>query len=138
VITIKIYVLVAMGGFFGAICRYAVSNLVQSKHNSPFPYGTFIINLTGSFLLGFLFGTHNTLEPEIFFLFGTGFLGAYTTFSTFQFESIELIRKKRRLLSLTYMVLSVVFGIFLAYLGYLMGLGEVEGVNLIIGRMVLA
>lgn len=115
----KILALVAIGGFCGAISRYALSNFIQSRHKNPFPYGTFVINLTGSFLLGILFGKH-TLQPEIFFLLGTGFMGAYTTFSTFEFESIELIRKEKIIVSIIYLVLSVVLGIILAYLGYLL------------------
>ena len=116
----KIYLLVAIGGLFGAISRFALSAFIQSKHNRQFPYATFIINLTGSFFLGFLFGRHS-LKPEFFFLLGTGFMGAYTTFSTFEFESIELIRKERLLLSITYLISSVIIGVFLAYLGYLIG-----------------
>ncbi|SHJ93377.1 fluoride efflux transporter CrcB [Desulforamulus aeronauticus] len=116
----KIYVLLAIGGFIGAISRYALSSFIQSKHNSPFPYGTFIINLTGSFLLGFLFRRHN-LHPEMFLLLGTGFLGAYTTFSTFEFESIELIKKEKVVISVLYLTVSVVLGVILAYLGYLLG-----------------
>ncbi len=118
----KIYLLIAIGGLFGAISRFALSAFIQSKHNRRFPYATFIINLTGSFLLGFLFGRHN-LRPEFFFLFGTGFMGAYTTFSTFEFESMELIRKEKLLLAISYLVFSVIIGVFLAYLGYLIGKG---------------
>lgn len=115
-----ILILVGIGGFLGAIARYALANFIQSKHKSSFPYGTYIINLTGSFLLGVLFGKSN-LSPEMFFLFGTGFMGAFTTFSTFEFESIELIRKGKVIISLTYQVLSIVLGIALAFLGYLLG-----------------
>ncbi len=116
----KIYALVALGGFIGAISRYALSSYIQSKHQSPFPHGTFIINLTGSFLLGFLFRRYN-VHSEMFLLLGTGFLGAYTTFSTFEFESIELIRKEKVLISVLYLTASVVLGVILAYLGYLLG-----------------
>ncbi len=116
----KLYLLVALGGFLGAICRYSLSGFIQSKHNSSFPFGTFIVNLIGSFVLGFLFVRH-ICQPEIILLFGVGFTGAYTTFSTFQLESVELIRKKKLIMALSYINVSVVLGVFLAYLGSWVG-----------------
>lgn len=112
--------LVAAGGFLGASCRFLLGNFVQSKHRTAFPFGTFVINLTGSFLLGILFA-QNKIHPLVFFFFGTGFMGAYTTFSTFQLESNELRRKGNVLLCLVYILSSALLGILLAYLGYLVG-----------------
>lgn len=116
----KSFLLVAAGGFFGAICRFGINNFIQSKHNKPFPWGTFIINITGSFLLGLLFG-YKELPTDIFLLFGTGFMGAYTTFSTFELEAVELLRKKQVITSLLYLTASVLVGITLAYTGYITG-----------------
>ena len=115
-----ILLLVATGGFFGAVSRFSLGSFVQSKHSTPFPFGTFVINLTGSFLLGILFA-QNTMHPLVFFFFGTGFMGSYTTFSTFQLESNELIRKNKILLCLVYLLSSALLGILFAYLGYRVG-----------------
>lgn len=116
----SILLLVAAGGFLGAVCRFLLGNFVQSKHRTDFPFGTFVINLTGSFLLGILFA-QNKLHPLVFFFFGTGFMGAYTTFSTFELESNELRRKNKILLCLVYLLSSALLGILLAYLGYRVG-----------------
>lgn len=116
----KVFLLVAAGGFLGAMSRFGLNNYIQSKHKSPFPFGTFIINISGSFLLGLLFG-YKQLPREIFFLLGTGFMGAYTTFSTFELEAVELMRKKEMVTSLLYLVASVVIGVILAYGGYAIG-----------------
>lgn len=116
----KVLLLVAAGGFLGAISRFGLNNFIQARHNNPFPFGTFIINVTGSFLLGLLFACRQ-LSPEVFFFLGTGFMGAYTTFSTYQLEAVELIRQGRAITSLIYLVISVVIGIMFAYIGYLLG-----------------
>ena len=90
------YLLVGLGGILGANARYAVSVWAADRFGTAFPYGTFVVNATGSFLLGFFltvvadrFGNN----PEARLLVATGFLGAYTTFSTFTYESIALLRR---------------------------------------------
>ncbi|CCO08292.1 fluoride efflux transporter CrcB [Desulforamulus hydrothermalis] len=113
----KLVLFVAAGGFAGAITRFFVVNLVQAKNKTPFPFGTLAVNLLGSFLLGILFGRHR-LAPEVFFLLGTGFMGSFTTFSTFELESVELIRKDKVWLSITYLLVSTVLGVALALAGY--------------------
>lgn len=115
----NIFWAVAAGGFLGAICRFVVSNFIQSKHKKPFPFGTFAVNLIGSFLLGFLFAKH--VNPLLFFFIGTGFMGSFTTFSTFELESMELIRSRKFLISLSYLLLSTILGVMLAFLGYWVG-----------------
>jgi CrcB protein len=86
------YLLVALAGGVGAPMRYLVDIWVQRRTARLFPWGTFVINVTGSLLLGFVTGLAlfhgfpNT--PKL--LIGTGFCGAYTTFSTFTFESVRL------------------------------------------------
>lgn len=112
--------LVGMGGFFGAAARYWV-NLTFSK-NKLFPVGTFIVNTTGSFVLGLILGLGSdwiTLSASL--LIGTGFLGAYTTFSTFNFELFSLKKNKRGFLFLLYLVSSYSFGILFAGLGFWIG-----------------
>jgi CrcB protein len=107
--------LVGLGGVFGAITRYWV-NLTFSK-NRLFPLGTLIVNLTGSFLMGILIG-NEWISLSVSLLVGTGFLGAYTTFSTLHFELFLLKKNKRQFLLFLYLISSYFLGILLAGLGY--------------------
>ena len=85
------FVLVALAGAIGAPLRYLVDAWVQ-RHSSGLPWGTFVINATGSLLLGLIsgFALYQGLPDTPKLLIGTGFCGAYTTFSTFTFESVRL------------------------------------------------
>jgi len=76
----------------GAPARYVVDGLVQERVDRDLPAGTPLVNITGSFLLGLLTGlaTHHGLSPAAKTVLGTGFCGAYTTFSTFTFETVRL------------------------------------------------
>lgn len=118
------FIIIGMGGFFGAISRYIVSDWAAQKWGATFPYGTLLINLTGSFLLG-LFLTVATerllVDPRVRLFFATGFLGAFTTFSTFTYESAELWLNGGRGLGLTNLVVSVVSGLLMALLGIWLG-----------------
>ncbi|MFT9485864.1 fluoride efflux transporter CrcB [Tepidibacillus infernus] len=111
---------VAIGGFFGAITRYSMGRWISKRVQSSFPFGTFIINLLGSFLLGLLFGTR--LVGPTALLLGTGFMGAFTTFSTFKVESIKLSTSKEWRTMILYVGLSYTLGVLLAFVGYLIGL----------------
>lgn len=111
--TVGKFLAVALGGSLGAIARYAVNNSFLASIFVSFPFPTFFINVTGSFLIGFLL-TLTTEKIEIgenLRLFLTvGFLGAYTTFSTFEFETLQLIRERQYLMSLFYLISSVAIG----------------------------
>jgi CrcB protein len=109
--------MVGIGGFFGAIARYSIS---KKLNNNPFlPIGTLTVNLLGAFLLGIIIGIKaNTL---IALLFGTGFMGAFTTFSTLNLEMIQLHVNKKKKGLIVYTVITYGGGITLAYLGYLFG-----------------
>ncbi|MHB9094526.1 MAG: fluoride efflux transporter FluC, partial [Eubacteriales bacterium] len=87
------YLAVAIAGFLGAITRAALGKAIKALVVTVFPLGTFIINLTGCFILSFFLTlTLERLEinPKLRLAIGTGFLGAYTTFSTFAVDSINL------------------------------------------------
>ncbi|MEH7098138.1 fluoride efflux transporter CrcB [Neobacillus vireti] len=108
-------ILVAVGGFFGAMSRFGLSNLIKGRHPTTFPLATLIINLLGSFLLGFLFGANVGRSWSL--LVGTGFMGAFTTFSTFKLENVQLfVQRKWKVLGL-YLAISYTLGIFLAFIG---------------------
>lgn len=88
------FLAVGAGGFLGAIARYAVGLLVARFWSGEFPLATFLINVSGSFVLGFfmaLSGERLGLEPAWRLLVATGFVGAYTTFSTFEYETHRLV-----------------------------------------------
>ena len=87
-------ILIGLGGFAGAIARYLVDGVVSDRTGGGFPWGTLVINLSGSFLLGLLFALtaeRAVLPADIRGPLMIGFLGAYTTFSTFMLESWRLV-----------------------------------------------
>lgn len=112
-------VFVAIGGFFGAMARFAVSNVVKSRYQGAFPYGTFFINVLGSLLLGLLVGAH--VDNRVFLLCGTGFMGAFTTFSTFKLELTQLRANRKGNVFLSYLTASYVAGIAAAFCGFYIG-----------------
>jgi CrcB protein len=109
--------LVAAGGFLGATLRYGITRWLGKKASGGFPYGTLTVNLLGSFLLGWLTGTGFGSAALLFL--GTGFTGAFTTFSTLNWESLQAGRADA-VLNLT---VSYTVGILLAFAGYWAGGG---------------
>lgn len=114
---------VGVAGFFGSIARYAVSGAV-SRVNESFPWGTFVVNTTGSFILGFLVATfaHRfVVHPDLRIAVTVGFLGAYTTFSTLTLETFEFAETRAWGWATTNLALSVVAGLAAVWLGILAG-----------------
>jgi CrcB protein len=117
--TVGKFLAVALGGSLGAIARYTINNSFLASVFVSFPFPTFFINVTGSFFIGFLLtlATERVEIGENLRLFLTvGFLGAYTTYSTFEFETFQLIRERQYLTSLFYAISSVAIG-FVGVLG---------------------
>jgi fluoride exporter len=111
--------LVGFGGFFGAIARFSLSQILNNQSSFRIPVGTLTINLAGAFLLGVITGIKaNTM---IILFFGTGFMGAFTTFSTLKLEMIQLYLKKYKKEFLFYTGITYGGGLILAYLGYVIG-----------------
>jgi CrcB protein len=111
-----------MGGFFGAIARYGVALWIGQKWGRSFPLGTFVINVSGSFLIGLLMtlmAERFTENPQWRLLLVVGFLGAYTTFSTFEYETGALLKDSEWL----YASLNVIGSVFVGFIA--LKLGEV-------------
>ena len=110
---IRNLLLVALGGAGGSVLRYLLSNI-----NTSFPWGTFAVNVLGSFLIGLLVGlmSKGVLSPEMKLLLVTGFCGGFTTFSTFANESFSMMKAGDVLLTALYVGASVIIGI-LAFWG---------------------
>jgi fluoride exporter len=106
--------LIGIGGSLGAAGRYLLGNLINKRNTGHFPLGTWIINITGSFLLGILYRLHmtNEISEWVWFLFGIGFCGAYTTFSTFGYETISLLQSNKKILAGIYILSSVIVSLF--------------------------
>lgn len=110
--------LIGLGGFLGSITRYLMT--VYFSKFKLFPLATFIINISGSLFLGILAGNQR-LSLSISLFVGTGFLGAYTTFSTMNFELFSLKQNKRHFLFILYLVSSYCLGLISAGMGYMIG-----------------
>ncbi|MDH2880910.1 fluoride efflux transporter CrcB [Bacillus cytotoxicus] len=111
--------LVAIGGFFGAITRFYISNWFKKRKKTPFPLATFFINITGAFLLGLIAG--KGIDKSWQLLLGTGFMGAFTTFSTFKLESIQFFTNKKWGTGFLYIGATYISGIILACIGIKIG-----------------
>ncbi|MFD2682106.1 fluoride efflux transporter FluC [Bacillus seohaeanensis] len=110
---------VALGGFCGAVSRFAVSGWTKDRFSTSFPVATFIVNSIGSFLLGYFvsFG----LEGNLYAFLGIGFCGAFTTFSTFKWESNGLLKNGLSVMFYTYTILTYTVGFIAALLGFFLG-----------------
>jgi CrcB protein len=110
--------LVALGAAVGAPLRYLTDRAVQARHESVFPWGTLTVNVVGSLVLGFLAGL--PAAPAVAAALGTGFCGALTTYSTFSFETLHLLRGGHRFYALANVLASVAAGFGAAALGLLL------------------
>lgn len=111
---------VALGGAVGAMPRYWLGGMISSKLSSEFPLGTFVINVTGSFIIGFfltLVSERITINPNWRLLVAVGFVGAYTTFSTFEYETLKLVESGSIVRALLNVALSLALGFLAVWLG---------------------
>ncbi|HEV8718750.1 MAG TPA: fluoride efflux transporter CrcB [Candidatus Binatia bacterium] len=118
------YLVIGLGGFLGANARYLVAGWAAQHFGAIFPHGTFIINISGSFILGFFMAFLSDrafIHPHYRLFFATGFLGAYTTFSTFTYESLRLLQDGSLLLGVTNVLGSMVAGLLGGFLGLMLG-----------------
>jgi CrcB protein len=110
-------------GAIGAVLRYLLDRLIQGRMRSDFPYGTLVINVSGSLILGFLTGAalHHGLAASWVTVLGTGLIGAYTTFSTFTFDTVRLLGSDAPSAAVANVVVSLVAGLGAAAAGLALG-----------------
>jgi CrcB protein len=116
--------LVGGGGFLGANARYLLSRWIADRYGAEFPFGTMFINLSGSLIIGFVLtvlAARSGLSPNYRLLIAVGFLGAYTTFSTYTYDALTMMRADEWLKSLVYVAASVVGGMAAVTAGMLLG-----------------
>jgi CrcB protein len=115
----KILFAIGTGSFIGGILRYLLSQFVQSKFLSAFPFGTLIVNIIGCFLIGMVFGLtdRGTLTPEWRLFLATGLIGGFTTFSAFSLETVGLLRDGQLLYASAYIVGTVIIGLLATFIG---------------------
>jgi len=119
---VREFLFIGAGAVLGANLRYWVTNYFAARLGLTFPYGTLFINISGSFLLGFvltLLANRLVADPAYRLLIGTGFMGAYTTFSTFSFDTITLLERGDFWLALANSAASLLGCVVAAYLGIL-------------------
>lgn len=108
------YLLIAFGGALGSLTRYWVGSAISGRLGSRFPYGTLIVNITACVIIGFsltYLGRRADLSPAWRYLIPIGFVGAYSTFSTYEWETLATMRSGAFLLALLYVVSSLVLGL---------------------------
>jgi CrcB protein len=108
------YLFIAFGGALGSMARYWVGSTIANRMGTKFPYGTFVINITACVIIGFsltVLGKRAGLNPAWRFLVPVGFIGAYSTFSTYEWETLSTIRSGAFLLAALYAVSSLILGL---------------------------
>lgn len=117
------YIMIAIGGAAGAIARYQIATLVQARVPVGFPYGTFVVNITGCLIMGVataLLTDRLMVHPNWRFLIPIGFIGAYTTFSTFELETFRAVSEGAWPIAMANTVASFVAGYLALWAGFIM------------------
>ena len=123
-LTVSQILVIMLGGGLGAVARFVVSTTVNEKVSVNFPYGTLVVNVIGSFIMGFLamwlvekLGLNPLLRLAIF----VGFLGAFTTFSTFSMETLNLFEEGLAFRAIMNMLVNVILSVLAVWLGVMLG-----------------
>lgn len=114
------FLYISIGAIIGANARFLISQWAAERLGAGFPYGTFFVNVTGCFIIGLFYGLGEnriTITPELRLLFAVGFLGGFTTFSTFGYESAALLRSGAFILALLNIIGSNLLGLLAVIVG---------------------
>lgn len=114
------YLMVGIGGFAGSVLRFWIASYMGSRLGARFPYGTFVVNMTGSFLIGMvltILAEKTTWNPNWRYLIPIGFIGGYTTFSAFEYETFRLFQDGQVFTGALNVILSVVVGFAGVWIG---------------------
>jgi fluoride exporter len=116
------YLFIAVGGALGSIARFWVGSTIANRFGTKFPYGTFVVNITACLIIGFtlaFLGRRADLSIAWRFLIPIGFIGAYSTFSTFEWETFTSLQTGAFLVAALYVVLSFILGLVAVWCGVL-------------------
>ncbi|KAA6470363.1 fluoride efflux transporter CrcB [Bacillus cereus] len=119
-----VYIIVGIAGILGALSRYYLGLNIDAFWNHTFPLATLLINLIGCFVLSWIttyISRLNIFPPEIVTGIGTGFVGSFTTFSTFSVETVKLINHSEGILVILYVCFSMLGGLLMSGIGYKLG-----------------
>jgi CrcB protein len=117
---IRTLFLIGIGGLIGSIARYLTTSFFNKVFTSPFPYGTFFVNIAGCLIIGFVYGLSerfNWFTSEWRLFFATGICGGFTTFSAFAYENMRLIQTGNFFVFVSYSIASVGFGLLAVFIG---------------------
>jgi len=116
---LKTLFLVGSGSCIGGIARYLVGRLAQEAIGLTYPFGTLLVNVSGCLLIGLIFGFSDKqlINPDWRFFLATGLCGGYTTFSSFSYENISLLREGQTTTFFIYVFLSLALGLLATWLG---------------------
>jgi CrcB protein len=116
----RVLLLIGTGSFIGGVLRYSLSQFIQTKFLSAFPFGTLGVNILGCFTIGLVFALseRTNMSPEVRLFLATGICGGFTTFSAFSNETFSLMRDGQFLYASAYITTSVLFGVLATFFGY--------------------
>ena len=112
---------IAAGSAIGGVARFLISRWMDVLVVSSFPFGTLLVNFAGCFLIGSLYAValkYSEVSPTLILFLTTGFCGGFTTFSAFSYESLQLVKSGQFISAITYVLLSVIGGVLLTFLGF--------------------
>ena len=118
------YLLIAVGGGLGSVARYWISSTIGGRMGLKFPYGTLVVNVTACLIIGFTLtymGKRADIDPAWRFFIPLGFIGAYSTFSTYEWETLSTLRSGAFALAALYSVGSLVLGLAAVWCGSALG-----------------
>ncbi|MDN5789760.1 MAG: fluoride efflux transporter CrcB [Micrococcales bacterium] len=114
-----VWACLAVAGGLGAVGRFLLDGAASRRASGPFPWGTFVVNISGAAALGLLSGVG--LPDDVYLVVGAGVVGAYTTFSTWMFETQRLIEERLVRVAVLNVVVSIVVGVAAAWIGHRIG-----------------